>query len=178
MEVSILSKGESLASTWPKMGVGAVTVAVNQAIVAAPNVDWLCMLDVHVLEEPKLRPDIKPMAGLSPGYGVFTAEKNMACAQRLWPHKLIVGSDRIQRLGHDRMPNTGMAALWFATQVLGAKVLHLHGYDLCGRNILGDEESIERGARRWPSERTVLSNVCNALRANGCVIHSYGAFKP
>ena len=178
MEVSILSKGETLASTWPKVGVGAITIAVNQAIVVAPSVDWLCMLDVDRMAQEHVPVHLRCMIGLQPRIGVFTAERHIPCAQKVYPGKQIVGSDCIKRIGHDRMPVTSLAALWFATQHLGATVLHLHGFDLGGKNCLGEEELVERGSRRWPDERRIIGNVCQALRERGCVIHSYGAFKP
>jgi hypothetical protein len=178
MEVSILSKGETLTSTWPKVGVGAITVAVNQAIVVAPSVDWLCMLDVDKMAQERVPVHLQCMVGLQPKVGVFTAEGYVPFARNVYPGKTIVGSDRIQRIGHDRMPLTSLAALWFATQYLGATVLHLHGYDLGGVNCLGKEESVERGGRRWPEERKLIAKVCQALRDRGCEIHSYGAFKP
>jgi hypothetical protein len=177
VEVSILSKGESLTSTWPKVGVGAITIALNQAIVVAPDVDWLCMLDTNKLMEPV--PDyIRPMVGIQPKVGVFTSESYTPIAAAAYPGLRIIGSDHIQRVGHDRMTFTALAALWFATQDLRATVLHLHGYDLGGANVLGARETDERGARRWPEEARILTNVCRALRERGCVIHSYGAFQP
>jgi hypothetical protein len=177
MEVSVLSKGRTLTDTWPHTGVGAVTIAINQAIVAAPSVDWLCMMDVHLLKDRNIRPAIQPMIGLSPRMGVVTADPYIPVAQEIWPDRLIVGARSLKPVGHHRIPNTACAALFFAAQTLKADVIHLHGFDLGGTNFMGEEETMERGERRWKDEREILTKVCKALRDLGCVIHSHGAFK-
>lgn len=176
MEVSILSKGESLASTWPNVGIGAVTVAVNQAIVTAPSVDWLCMSDVHRMVEP-IPDHLLCMIGFRPKVGVFTAQVYTDIARTIWPGLQIVGSDGVERIGHHKMPCTGIAAMMFAYHQFNPKVMHLHGYDLGGKNNLGEEEDRDRGLRRWDDERRITANVAKALRERGCVIHFYGAFK-
>jgi len=135
------------------------------------------MLDIHMLEENPLQKEIQPMRGLSPQHGVFTAEQYLPHARRIFPDKIHVGSGRIERIGHSRMPSTAMASLWFATQVLGANCLLLHGFDLGGRNFMGETETVERGERRWPDERKILASVITALRERGTVIHLFGAFK-
>jgi hypothetical protein len=176
VEVSILSKGESLTSTWPNVGTGAVTVAVNQAIVAAPSVDWLCITDAHRLVEP-IPAHLRCMVGYKPRVGVFTAECYKDIAAQVFPGLQIVGSDGVERIGHSKMSCTGIAAIFFAVHQFKPKMLHLHGYDLGGRNTLGEVESDARGKARWDDEKRILANVVRALRDRGCVIHLYGAFK-
>jgi hypothetical protein len=181
MEVSILSKGESLASTWPTVGVGATTVAVNHAALVAPAfppIDWLFMADADHLTWDEVPKGWEGFLTFRPRCGVVTFPRSLESAEKVWPGCEIVSSVTLERVGYDELPVSALGALWFATQRLGGTVLHLHGFDLGGRNIYGNEESIERGKRRWKSEREILSNVCRALRERGVVIHSYGAYKP
>jgi hypothetical protein len=177
-EVSILARGSSLHQTWPKVGVGSITVAINMALVVEPNADWLVMLDANQLAEPKIPLHLQPMVGLSPRYGVMTAERFLPEARQVWPNLVHVGSDRIKRVGYPRMPASILAALWFSSQVLGGTHLHLHGVDLGGPDIDGKYETVERGGRRWPGEAEMLSSVCAALRETGVTVESHGAWKP
>jgi hypothetical protein len=181
VEVSILSKGESLASTWPKEGVGTTTVAVNHAALVVPSfppVNWLFMADADHLTWDTVPIGWEGFLTFRPTNGVITFPRSMESATKIWPGLEIIESTTLERVGHPELPFSSMGALWFATQYLKADVLHLHGYDLGGKNVYGNEESCERGARRWKNERLLISDVCRALRERGCVIHSYGAFQP
>lgn len=181
MEVSILSKGGSLASTWPKIGVGATVVAVNHAALVAPAfppIDWLFIADADHLDWTPVPPTWEGFLTFRPRAGIITFPRSIEAATRVWPGCEIVDSTTLERVGHTDLPISALGALWFAAQRLGATVLHLHGFDLGGSNVYGLEESCERGGRRWPEERRLVSSVCRALRERGCVIHSYGAFQP
>lgn len=178
MDVSILAKGSSLKTTWPKVGVGAVVVAVNDAITVEPNADWLVCLDADRFLWDRQPSVFQLLRKYPPRQGVFTASAHLPAVQAVWPDKVWVGSDRIERVGYHMMPCSGLAAVWFAHQVLGGTTLHLHGFDMQGKNYAGEEEKIERGNRRWPGEREILSGVCGALRTLGVTVHSYGAWKP
>lgn len=175
MDVSILSKGESLATTWPKVGVAPITVAVNQAIVAAGGADWLAMLDAHKLRWSPVRPDIAPILSVPPRRGVFTAEAHMADAQAAFPGLEVRGSDHLERVGHPRIPCTLMAAIHFAVQDLGATALHMHGVDMQGTSICNDPQPT---ICRWPHEQKNLTEQVRGYEARGVQFHWYGAWRP
>lgn len=177
-EVSVLARGSSGHQTWGKVGVGDITVAVNTALVLAPNADWLVMLDVnHLATTPPSRV-VLPMVGLSPRQGVMTAERHLPDARKLFPNLVHVGSDKIERVGWDRMPCSILAAIWFSSQVLGGTHLHIHGVDMCGTDLLGTAETPERSKRRWPDEANMLNSVVKAVHKRGVTMRFWGAWKP
>lgn len=175
MEVSVLSKGASLATTWPKVGVAPTTLAVNQAIVAAGGADWLVMLDAHKLRWTPVRADIAPILTVPPRLGVVTAESHMADAQAAFPGLQVIGSDHIERVGHDRIPCTLMMAVHFAVQDLKATALHLHGVDMQGVSICNDPTP---SVCRWPDEQKNLRKIVAAYEQRGVIFHWYGLWRP
>lgn len=173
MEVSILAKGETSRSTWLKEGVGAVTIAVNDALVLHPTADWLVMLDMHVLYGNPVPGHIQPMVGLRPAHGVLTYPRRVDRTKEYFPGLIVRGTDCLQ---WPRMPRSGMAAVLFAGQVLKARLIHLHGFDLGGNNINGRPEPT--GDARWVDERKRMQDICDHLAASGVEVRSYGAWKP
>jgi hypothetical protein len=174
VKVGILSKGVSLLETWPNVGPMDATIAVNDALSYFPRADWLCMTDLHKLQERA--PHLEPMFGLSPRVGVVTAECYMHIAHELFSNLCIVGSDHIKRIGHDNVATTFLLALWFAQQDLQATEIEIHGLDLGGPNLHQSED--RRADRRWPDERKTVSSVINSLRETGITVTSKGLFQP